>query len=197
MKKLFLFSALLTAFVINAAAQGVREPAQTASTANQTTNVTADNSQTSKPNVAPPSFAARYEGGMFGYSEKVKGTLHFDDVNKRLVFRNKDGKEILGFPYKSVLVVEPSSRRYTPTGATIASHIPLPGAGLLGLMSSKNRYLVIQFSDPDSNVTGDASFKVANKELLRSVIYGLGEKAELQQRGDAFYRPREVPKPIL
>lgn len=195
MKKVFLFSALLTVLSINAAAQGVREPANQPST-NQTTGATA-NSQQPKPTAAPPSFAARYEGGMFGYSEKVKGTLHFDDVNKRLVFRNKEGKEVLGFPYKSVLVVEPSSRKYRPAGATVASNIPLPGAGLFGLISSKNRYLAIQFSDPDSNVTGGASFKVANKELLRSVIYGLGEKAELKQRGDAFYRPRELPKPVL
>lgn len=196
MKKLFLFSALLIILSIDAMAQGVREPNAQATAQNKDAQSVAD-SQTSKPVTAPPSFAARYEGGMFGYSEKIKGTMHFDDANKRLVFRNKEGKEILGFPYKSVLVVEASSRKYTPTSATVASNIPLPGAGLLGLISSKNRYLAIQFSDPDSNVTGAANFKVANKELLRSVIYGLGEKAELKQRGDAFYRPRETPKTIL
>jgi hypothetical protein len=197
MKMLFLFSVLLAALSVNAAAQGVREPAKQMSPTTQTTGAATVDSQMSKPPAAPQSFAARYEGGMFGYSEKVKGTVHFDDVNKRLVFRNDENKEIFGLPYRTILVVEASSRKYTPTGAAVASAIPLPGAGLLGLISSKNQYLVIQFSDPDSNVAGGASFKVANKELLHSVIYGLGEKAELKQRGDAFYRPLEAQKPVL
>jgi hypothetical protein len=50
--------------------------------------------------------------------------------------------------------------------------------------------LIVQFNDPDSDAQGTASFKLSDKELLQSVIYSLGEKAELKQRGDSFYRPR-------
>jgi len=35
------------------------------------------------------------------------------------------------------------------------------------------------------------NFKVDNKELLDSVIQTLGQKAQMQQRGDAYYRPRK------
>ena len=44
---------------------------------------------------APPTFPAKYEGGMFGFSKKEDGTLRFDDGNSRLVFFDKDQKEKL------------------------------------------------------------------------------------------------------
>jgi hypothetical protein len=53
---------------------------------------------------------------------------------------------------------------------------------------------VINFSDPDVDAKGITSFKLETKELLDSVIYTIGEKAKLKQRGDAFFRPNEAKK---
>lgn len=200
MKKLFipLFLGLCAA---SANAQGVRGVPQTSPTPQKTdvkTTTTAGNASTlPKPAPAPQSFAAKYDGGLFGFSEKQKGTLNFDDVNERIVFRNKDKKEVFALPYKSFLVVYPDSRSVRSTAGTVGSVIPLPGASLLGLLKSKNSYLIVQFKDPDSDASGTASFKLDNKNLLRSVIYALGEKAELKQRGDAFYRPRQTEAQTL
>ena len=142
---------------------------------------------------APASFSARYEGGMFGFSEKEKGTLKFEDANQRLVFLGKDGKERFAIAYDAMQVVTPQSRSVTSTTGTVVSHVPLPGAGLAGLIREKRRYLVVSFRDADADVSGSASFKVDSKELLESVIDTLGRKANLAQRGDSYYRPRVGP----
>ena len=39
---------------------------------------------------------------------------------------------------------------------------------------------------------GIVNFKLATKELLDSVIQRLAGKADLAQRGDAFYRPKKI-----
>ena len=113
-------------FSVASQAQGVRgsQPAPN-------TNNTQENQQLPKPAPAPQTVQAKYEGGLFGFSKKEKGTLNFDDANRRLVFRNKENKEMFALPYISLLVIYPSSRSYTPTGASVASAIPLPGVGLL------------------------------------------------------------------
>lgn len=154
---------------------------------------------TVKPANAPNSFAVEYHGGVFGFSKEIDGTLNFDDDGERFVFRNKENKEVFAFPYKSLIVVQPSSRSEQSTAGTVTQNIPLPGAGILGgFIKTKKRFLVVQFNDTDSEVSGVVNFKVPNKELLESVIYALGTKAKLKQRGDAFYRPRPEPqKPII
>jgi hypothetical protein len=196
MKKTILLLAFLMIVSIDAFAQGVRQPSNPETQTQSKTDATTTQTLLAiKP--APSTFEAQYQGGIFGYSEKIKGTLTFDDVNKRLVFRNKENKEIFALPYKSLLVVSSSSKSQRPTEATVASAIPVPGAGLFGLVRTKKRYLITEFNDTDSEVHGVASFKVANKEMLQSVIYSLGAKAELKQRGDAFYRPREEKKPVI
>ena len=86
---------------------------------------------------APASFGAKYEGGMFGFNEKEEGTLKFDDANERLVFFGKDQKEKFHVPYKSVLVIYPQSKSVTSTTGNVVRHIPLPGAGLAGLIKEK------------------------------------------------------------
>ncbi|HXG83915.1 MAG TPA: hypothetical protein VNI84_07800 [Pyrinomonadaceae bacterium] len=139
---------------------------------------------------APASFAAKYEGGLFGFSEKQSGTLRFDDENERLVFFGKDGKEKFSIAYKAMLVVSPQSRSVRSTTGTVVSAIPLPGAGLAGLIRSKRRYMLVNFSDSDADVRGLANFKLDNKEILASVLQTLGQKAKLTRRGDAYYRPR-------
>lgn len=139
---------------------------------------------------APQSFEAKYEGGMFGFSQREEGTLSFDDANERLVFIGKDKKEKFHIPYKSMMVVYPQSRSVRSTTGTVISVVPLPGAGLAGLMREKRRYMVINFDDPDAEARGTTSFKLDSKEILDSVIQTLGEKARMTQRGDAYYRPR-------
>lgn len=143
---------------------------------------------------APASFAAKYEGGMFGFDDKEEGTLKFDDENERLVFFGKDNKEKFGIPYESMVLVYTSTKSVRSAAGTVISVIPLPGAGLAGLAREKRRYLVIQFSDPQVEVRGAANFKLENTELREKVIQALGEKAQLTQRGDAFYRPRNNSK---
>jgi len=140
---------------------------------------------------APVSFAAKYEGGMFGFTEKHTGTLRFDDANERLVFFGKDNKELFAMPYETLLLIYPQSQSVRSTAGTVGSAIPLPGAGLLGLIREKRRYLIVHFNDPDVDAKGIVNFKLDNKDLLDRVIQTLGEKAKLTQRGDAFYRPKK------
>ncbi|KXK06495.1 MAG: hypothetical protein UZ17_ACD001000453 [Acidobacteria bacterium OLB17] len=138
---------------------------------------------------APESFAARYEGGMFGYSEKFDGTLAFDDTNERLTFKTEKG-EAFSIPYESLIVVYPQSQSVSTTAGSVISAIPVPGAGLAGFIREKRRYLILQIDDPDANVRAAVNFKLASKELLDSVVAALGAKAKLTQRGDAYFRPR-------
>ncbi len=139
---------------------------------------------------APEMFDAKYEGGMFGYSEKQSGRLKFDDVNKRLVFIGKDGKEKFSLPYSSLQVVYPQSRKVTSNTGNVVRHIPLPGSFLGGLIKEKWRYLIINFEDLDVDAVGNVNFKISSKALLDSAIRSLGSKAGMTQRGDAYYRPK-------
>lgn len=147
---------------------------------------------TTAANAAPASFAAKYEGGMFGYSEKEVGMLKFDDENQRLVFFGKDQKEKFHIPYKAVLVIYPQSKSVTSTTGHVVRNIPLPGSMLGGLIKEKRRYLVLHFNDPDVEAArGLVNFKLDNKMLLDSVIQSLAGKANLTQRGEAYYRPKK------
>lgn len=141
---------------------------------------------------APESFPAKYEGGMLGYSTKEAGTLRFDDANSRLVFFGKAGKEVFPIPYDVLLAIYPQSQSVTSTTGNVVSHIPLPGAGLAGFIKEKRQYLIVQYDDPNVDVRGTINFKLDNKELLDSVLQTLAEKANLKQRGDAYYRPKPV-----
>jgi hypothetical protein len=68
----------------------------------------------------------------------------------------------------------------------------LPGAGLAGFIKEKRLYLVIQIQDPDADVKGVVNFKLDNRELLDSVLVAIAQKAKLEQRGDAYYKPRSA-----
>ena len=139
------------------------------------------------------SVEARYEGGIFGYGEREKGTLRFDDENERLVFFSKeDNKELFSIPYKAMLIVAPSNKKVQSGAGRAVGSAPILGAGILGnYMKKKKNYLVIQYRDPDVDVQGTTSFLIDTDELLESVIYSLGEKSGLTPRGDAYYRPVE------
>ncbi len=139
------------------------------------------------------SVEARYEGGMFGYSEREKGTIKFDDENERLVFFGKEnGKELFSIPYKAMLVVAPSAKKIQSGAGRAVGSAPILGAGILGgFMNKKKNYLVIQFRDQDVDVQGTTSFLIDTDELLEKIVFSLGEKAGMTQRGDAYYRPIE------
>lgn len=139
---------------------------------------------------APASFAAKYEGGMFGFSKKEEGTLKFEDENSRLVFFGKDGKEKFGVPYKAMLIVSPQSQSVQSTAGKVIGAVLSNIVG--GFIKEKRRYLVINFDDPDVEAKGVVNFRIDDRELLDSVIAALGAKAELKQRGDAYIRLKVV-----
>jgi hypothetical protein len=141
---------------------------------------------------APAVVNAQYQGGFFGVSDKESGTLKFDDANDRLVFFGEDGKERFGIPYASVLMIYPDEKSVTSTTGNVVKYIPLPGASLAGLLKEKRRYLILNYDDPDVDAKGTTSFKMDSKEILESVIFSIGTKAKLKQRGDAYIRPKVV-----
>lgn len=146
--------------------------------------------------LAQVSYKAKYEGGMFGFSEKESGTIKFDGNNLRLVFFGKDGKELFGIPYDAIQVIYPQSKTVQSTGGKVMERVPLPGAGIAGIfMKDKSRYMIINFEDQDIDAKGAVNFKFDSKEMLQSAIETLGSKAEMQQRGDAFYRLKKKPLP--
>ena len=182
MKKL-LFSLVLSLFVGISFAAAQPRPAEKAETPKTAPRAT-----------APESFPAKYEGGMFGFDEKLEGTLKFDDLNERFVFFGKDQKEKFSIPYDAMLTVYTGTKSVRSAAGTAVSVIPLPGAGLAGLIREKRRYLVIQFSDRDLEARGVTSFKIENEQMREAVVETLGAKAKLTQRGEAFVRPKPPAK---
>jgi hypothetical protein len=180
MKKLLLIAAAISVFSVAAFSQ-VRPMEKTPT------------SPAAKPQT-PASVPVKYEGGMYGFGEKANGTLKFDDINSRLVFYGKDQKELFGIPYGSLTVIYPQSKAVTSTTGNVVKWIPLPGAGLAGFIKEKRRYLVVQFDDPDVDAKGTVNFKLDDKETLDSLLLVLADKAGLQQRGDAYYKPRTAKK---
>lgn len=152
--------------------------------------------QKSKLPVPPPppkAVPAKYMGGFAGYRKKQEGMLTFDDRNQRLVFRDKNEKEILSIAYEAVMVAfaDHESRRLMGNGT---QSVVLGTAGVLGLpgmlFKKKFEYLTIQFEDPDTYLKGTTQFKLANKEIIDSVVYALAQKANLAQQGEIFTRRR-------
>ncbi len=139
---------------------------------------------------APKTFKARYEGGVVGYSKKQDGTLTFDDENRRLLFRNKENKEVLFIPYEAVSAAYPDTQSRRPTAATVIGSVPAPyGLNIPAwFVKKKYRYLTLHFQDPDTNVSGLTSFKVENKEILASVLNSLADKSGLTRRGEGYIR---------
>jgi len=139
------------------------------------------------PAPAPATVNAKYEGGVFGYNKKMEGTLNFDDTSERLVFRDAKGKEILFVPYSAITGAAGDTHRVQPAAATVAQHVPYIGLPA-SLLKTKVRYLTLQYSDPDSKVSGVTSFRLENKDILESVLFTLAEKAGLSRRGEIFVR---------
>src|SRR5207237_10489290 len=145
---------------------------------------------TPAPALAPAMVKAKYAGGIFGHPKKINGNLSLDELNKPLVFRNEKKKEILSIPYGSITGAYADTHAVRPAAATVASNIPYVGLPA-GFIKTKVRYLTLQYNDPDSNASGVTSFRLANKELLDSVLNTLASNAGLTRRGEIFIRKKE------
>lgn len=145
-----------------------------------------------RPAPAPSTFKAKYEGGILGY-RKQDGWLAFDDPNSRLIFKDKNQRELFSISYQALLAAWADTKSRTSTaGQVIAGTVPY-GLGLPALlMRNKTRYVVLQYSDPDTSAEGVTSFKVQTKDLVASVLSTLADKAELTQRGDAYVRRKDA-----
>lgn len=147
---------------------------------------------------APPKVVpAKYMGGFASYRKKQEGMLTFDDRNQRLVFRDKNEKEVISISYDAVMVAfaDHETRRLMGSGT---QSVVLGTAGILGLpgllFKKKFEYLTIQFEDPETYLKGTTQFKLKNKEIIDSVAYALAQRAGLVQQG-AIYTRRRVIQP--
>jgi len=151
---------------------------------------TATDATKATPAPAPQTMDAKYEGGIFGYEKTMEGTLSFDDMNSRLLFR-KDGKEVFFIPYNAVTSAFSDTKKRQPKAATIAGAVPMIYSLPARLIKTKVRYLTLQFSDPDTRVNGVTSFRLDNQTLLDSALYTLAQKADLVPRGDIYVKKRD------
>jgi hypothetical protein len=145
-----------------------------------------------KPPPAPATFKAKYEGGILGY-RKQDGWLAFDDLNSRLVFKDKNQRELFSISYEALLAAWADTKSKTSTAGQVISGVVPYGLGLPALlMRNKTRFVVLQYSDPDTRAEGITSFKVESKELVASALSTIADKAELTQRGDAYVRRKDA-----
>src|SRR6185369_15122565 len=149
-----------------------------------------------KPAVAsaPSAVKAKYEGGVFGYTKTMEGTLTFDDANNQLLFKDKKSPKQIHIPYAAVTSAFADTQKRQPAAATIAGSVPVIFAMPAKFIKTKVRYLTLQYSDPDSNQNGVTSFRLENKEVLNSVLAALAVKTGMTQRGDIYVKKKEVGK---
>ena len=145
-------------------------------------------SQTTKP--APKTLKAKYEGGVFGYTKTMEGTLMFDDVNNRLLFKDKKPPKEISIPYESITSAFADTQKRQPAAATVASNVPSIYSLPARFIKTKVRYLTLQYNDPDSKVSGITSFKLENKEILQSALVTLADKAGMTLRGDIYVKKK-------
>lgn len=151
---------------------------------------TATDASKATPPAAPQTMKAKYEGGIFGYSKTMDGTLSFDDTNARLLFR-KDGKEVFFIPYNAVTSAFADTQKRQPKAATIASSVPLIYSLPAHFIKTKVRYLTLQFSDPDSHFSGVTSFRLESRDLVESALFTVAQKSGLTPRGDVYVKKRD------
>lgn len=150
------------------------------------TTKAADASKT-VPAPAPATVKVKYEGGVFGYNKTMDGMLSFDDTNRRLLFRNNEQREVFFIPYNAVNSAFADTQKRRPSAATVASNVPYFGFPF-GFIKTKVRYVTLQYSDPDTRVSGTTSFRLENKDLVDSVLFTIANKAGLTSRGDVYVR---------
>jgi hypothetical protein len=147
---------------------------------------------------APPKVVpAKYMGGFASYRKKQEGMLTFDDRNQRLVFRDKNEKEVISISYEAVMVAfaDRETRRLMGDGT---KSVVLGTTGIFGLpamlLKKKFEYLTIQFEDPETYLRGTTQFKLKDKDIIDSMAYALAQRAGLIQQG-AIYTRRRVTQP--
>jgi hypothetical protein len=178
--RFFSILVLVTAMSITVSAQRPR-----------TMDTSAEKTDKTKVAPAPQTFKAKYEGGVFGHNHTMDGTLSFDDTNRRLLFRNKQQKEMLFVPYDAVTSAFADTQKRQPAAASVASAVPLLYALPAHFIKTKVRYLTLQYNDPDTRVSGITSFKLENKDILESVLKTLGDKAGLTTRGEVYIKKKD------
>jgi hypothetical protein len=139
---------------------------------------------------APATVKAKYEGGVFGYTKTMDGTLTFDDANERLVFNDKQPPKQIQIPYEAITSAFADTKKVQPAAATVASNVPSIYALPARFIKHKVRYLTIQYSDPDSKISGVTSFKLENQEILQSVLATLANKTNMTLRGDIYVKKK-------
>jgi hypothetical protein len=181
---------LLGALSTGAFAQRPRttEPEPAAKTPSTPSTTTPATPAATRP--APKNVKAKYEGGYFGYNKTMEGTLNFDDVNNRLLFRDGKTPKEISMPYESLTSAFLDTKKVQPGAATVASQVPTIYSLPARFIKTKVHYLTLQYSDPDSHVNGAMSFKI-DKDVLESVLKSLAEKAGMVRRGDIYVKKRE------
>jgi hypothetical protein len=139
---------------------------------------------------APKTVKAKYEGGVFGYRKTMEGSLTFDDANNRLVFKDKKSTKEISIPYEAITQAFADTQKRQPSAATVAGAVPSIYSIPARFIKTKVRYLTLQYNDPDSKVSGVTSFKLADKELLESVLVTLAEKSNMALRGDVYVKKK-------
>lgn len=157
-------------------------------------SIEAEPAQKSTVAPAPSTVKAKYEGGVFGYTKTMEGTLTFDDANSRLLFRDKKTPKQIHIPYSAVTSAFADTQKRQPAAATVASAVPLIYTLPARFIKTKVRYLTVQYNDQDSQQAGITSFKLENSEILNSVLVALAEKTGMTQRGDIYVKKKEVSK---
>lgn len=146
------------------------------------------------PAPAPKVAKAKYMGGYFGLKQKQEGVLSFDDRNQRLVFRDKQEREILSIAYDAVTATFADSEERKAMGPGTAQAVG--AAGILGLpallFKKRFEYFTIQYKDPDTDVAGTTQFKMKDKQLVSSMAHTLATKAKLAPRGSIYVRRKDA-----
>jgi hypothetical protein len=154
----------------------------------------AEPSQKATTSPAPTTVKAKYEGGVFGYTKTMEGTLMLDDNNEQILFKEKKGAKQINIPYSSITSAFADTQKRQPRAATIAQAVPIIFTMPAAFIKTKVRYLTLQYNDPDSQTAGVTSFKLENKEILNSVLVALAAKSGMTQRGDIYVKKKDMSK---
>jgi len=155
-----------------------------------------ENSRRPAPPAPPKVIKAKYMGGYLGYKKKQEGMLAFDERNQRLIFLDKNEREIVSIAYDAVLVTfaDTEERRTMGPGT---ERVLLGTVGILALpgmlFKKKFEFLTIQYRDPDTDAEGVTQFKLKSRDELDSVTHTLAQKAGLVQRGAIYVRKKDDP----
>jgi hypothetical protein len=154
------------------------------------------NARLPTPQAPPKVIKAKYMGGYLGYRKKQEGMLAFDERNQRLIFLDKNEREIVSIAYEAVLVTfaDTEERRTMGEGT---QRVLLGTVGVLALpgmlFKKKFEFLTIQYRDPDTDAEGVTQFKLRSRDELDSVVHALAKKAGLVQRGAIYVRKKDDP----